>query len=326
MHLSVAMCTYNGEKYIREQLMSIRNQTLQIDEIVICDDCSEDDTVEIIENLIRQYDLPVRLHVNTWNHGYRKNFEQAICRCSGDIIFLSDQDDIWLPTKVETIIGYFNSNPDKEFVFTNAALVNAAGIPSYNQTLFDVLGLDKETLDLFDQGYALEMLSVYCRVTGATCALRASLIPYCIPLSNIVAHDEMIAMASAFRNKIGYIAQCLIKYRQHGKQTIGLKMAIRHPGEKWEYTSNIMMWHDALIEKNDENTRKRLRFIYRRFWTLRSPWALLRIVRMYVSGHYKKYYTDTSAVFWWDVRTVFLRMWNKLRSLKTLSIISKRMI
>ena len=57
MHLSVAMCTYNGEKYIREQLMSIRNQTLQIDEIVICDDCSEDDTVTIIENLIRQYDL-----------------------------------------------------------------------------------------------------------------------------------------------------------------------------------------------------------------------------------------------------------------------------
>jgi len=103
-------------------------------------------------------------------------------------------------------------------------------------------------------------------------------------------------------------------------------MAIRHPGEKWEYTSNIMMWHDALIEKNDENTRKRLRFIYRRFWTLRSPWALLRIVRMYVSGHYNKYYMDTSAVFWWDVRTVFLRMWNKLRSLKTLSIISKRMI
>ena len=99
MRLSVAMCTYNGEKYIREQLMSIRNQTLRIDEIVICDDCSEDDTVEIIENLIRQYDLPVRLHVNTWNHGYRKNFEQAICRCSGDIIFLSDQDDIWLPTK-----------------------------------------------------------------------------------------------------------------------------------------------------------------------------------------------------------------------------------
>lgn len=234
MRLSVAMCTYNGEKYIREQLMSIRNQTLRIDEIVICDDCSEDDTVEIIENLIRQYDLPIRLHINTWNHGFRKNFEQAICRCSGDIIFLSDQDDIWLPTKVETIIGYFNSNPDKEFVFTNAALVNAAGIPSYNQTLFDVLGLDKETLDLFDRGYELEMLSIYCRVTGATCALRASMMPYCIPLSNIVAHDEMIAMASAFRNKIGYIAQCLIKYRQHGKQTIGLKMAIRHPGEKWE--------------------------------------------------------------------------------------------
>ena len=313
MRLSVAMCTYNGEKYIREQLMSIRNQTLQIDEIVICDDCSEDDTVTIIENLIRQYDLPVRLHVNTWNHGYRKNFEQAICRCSGDIIFLSDQDDIWLPTKVETIIGYFNSNPDKEFVFTNAVLVNAAGIPSYNQTLFDVLGLDKETLDLFDRGYELEMLSIYCRVTGATCALRASMMPYCIPLSDIIAHDEMLAMTSAFRNQIGYIAQCLMKYRQHGKQTIGLRMAIRHPGEKWEYTTNIMMWHDALIEKNDENSRERLRFIYQRFWTLRSSWALLRIIRIYLSGCYKKYYTNAESVFWWDVKTVLFRMKRKIK-------------
>ena len=60
MRLSVAMCTYNGEQYIREQLMSIRNQTLQVDEIIICDDCSKDDTVETIENLIDQYNLPIQ--------------------------------------------------------------------------------------------------------------------------------------------------------------------------------------------------------------------------------------------------------------------------
>lgn len=313
MRLSVAMCTYNGEKYVREQLMSIRNQTLRIDEIVICDDCSKDGTVGVIEDLIRRYDLPVRLHVNTWNHGYRRNFEQAICRCSGDIVFLSDQDDIWLPTKAETIIAYFDRNPDKEFVFTDATLVNAAGVPSYNQTLFEVLGLDRKTLGLFDKGYALEILSVYCRVTGATCALRASAMPYCIPLSRIVAHDEMIAMTSAFRDKIGYIDRCLIKYRQHGKQTIGLRMAIRHPGEKWEYTSNIMMWHDALIEKNDECSRNRLHSVYRRFWTLRSSWALFRIVGMYFSGWYEKHYANAGAVFWWDVRTVFFRMGRKMK-------------
>lgn len=326
MRLSVAMCTYNGENFIREQLLSIMNQTLQVDEIVICDDCSKDDTVAIINSLKAQYHLPIRLYINTWNHGYRKNFEQAICRCSGDIILLSDQDDIWLPTKVKTIVDFFDRNPDKEFVFTNAVLVNTAGISSYNQTLFDVLGLDKETLDLFDKGFALEMLSVYCRVTGATTALRASMMPYCIPLSDIVAHDEAIAMSAAFLNKIGYIDQCLIKYRQHGKQTIGLRMAIRHPGEKWEYTSNIMMWHDALVEKNDAYSRNRLKFIYQRFWSLRSSWALFRIIRLYLSGCYKKYYTDTFPVFLWDVKTVFLRIWNKIQSLKTLSISSKKII
>lgn len=321
MRLSVAMCTYNGEKYIREQLMSIHNQTLSIDEIVICDDCSEDNTVIIIEDLIQQYNLPIQLQVNAWNHGYRKNFEQAICRCSGDIIFLSDQDDIWMPNKVETVINYFNHNPDKEFVFTNATLVNAVGINSFKQTLFDIVLLDRATLDLFDKGYHLEILSIYCRVTGATCALRASFMPYCIPFSNVIVHDEMIAMTSAFQNKIGYINQCLIKYRQHGGQTVGLKIAMKNPGEKWEYTSNLMMWYEALIEPNDDKTRERLRFIYRRFWTLRSTWALFKIIRMKLTGYYKKYYTNDNTVFFWDIRTIFLRIWKKIKSIKDLRVI-----
>ena len=110
MRLSVAMCTYFGKDYIRDQLLSIHRQTVPVDEIVICDDCSEDDTVEIIRKLTKQYDLPVRLFINEWNYGYKKNFEQAICRCTGDIIFLSDQDDTWIPTKVETIVNYFDRN------------------------------------------------------------------------------------------------------------------------------------------------------------------------------------------------------------------------
>ena len=82
MRLSVAMCTYFGKDYIRDQLLSIHRQTVPVDEIVICDDCSEDDTVEIIRKLTKQYDLPVRLFINEWNYGYKKNFEQAICRCT----------------------------------------------------------------------------------------------------------------------------------------------------------------------------------------------------------------------------------------------------
>ena len=308
MRLSIAMCTYNGEKYIREQLLSFHKQTTQVDEIIVCDDCSTDNTVRIVEEISCKYNLPIKIFKNPKNLGYRKNFEQAICRCSGDLIFLSDQDDIWIPTKAETIVQYFNKHPDKNFVFTNAQLVNALGVPCYNQTLFDVLGLNDRTMKLFDRGYELEILSIFCRVTGATCAFRASLMPYCLPLSSVVAHDEAIAMASAFLNQIGYINQCLIKYRQHPQQSIGLQMAIKHSAEYWEASYNIMMWHEALVEPSDKRNLDRLRFIYRRFWIIRSPWALVKLMRMYVAGNYRQFYTNHRSVFIWDIQALFYRL------------------
>lgn len=316
MYLSVAMCTYNGEAYIREQILSIYNQTTPVDEIIICDDCSEDNTVKIIQELMKHYDLPIQLYQNPYNYSYQKNFEQALCRCSGDIIFLSDQDDIWSPTKVTTIVNYFECNPSKEFIFTNAILVNSAGVSSFNQNLFDVLGLDKKNLQLFDNGYACEVLSIYCRVMGATCALRASLLPYCIPLSNVIPHDEMIAIIAALQNKIGYINQCLIKYRQHDKQTVGLKGAIKFRPKHWEYTENISSWHLGLIEPNDEKSLTRLQSIYLRFHTIRSRWALVGILNLYLSMHYKDNYSDEMFVFRWDLQTVFLRLYNRFKSLK----------
>ncbi len=100
MKTSVAMCTYNGESYLDEQLQSILEQTEPIDEIVICDDGSIDKTLSIIEKFIKA-GTPIRLILNQKNLGYTRNFEKAICLCSGDIIFLADQDDIWMPEKVK---------------------------------------------------------------------------------------------------------------------------------------------------------------------------------------------------------------------------------
>lgn len=93
--ISVAMCTFNGEKYIKEQIESIINQSLVPDEIVICDDCSKDNTINIIKETLANWSGKANLIINEDNLGYRKNFEKAISLCNGDIIFLSDQDDVW---------------------------------------------------------------------------------------------------------------------------------------------------------------------------------------------------------------------------------------
>lgn len=312
MRVSVALCTYNGEKYIREQLISIHNQTKLVNEIIVCDDCSDDRTIEIVKEVARKNDMPVRIFVNSVNHGCRRNFEKAIQRCTGDLIFLSDQDDIWLPSKVKTIVSYFEQHPEKNFVFTDAILINQYGADCYNKTLFQVVGMDTRTQSLFDKGYTWEVLSIDCRVTGATCAFRASLLPYCLPLPYQLIHDEAIALASASQGKIGYINQCLIKYRQHDKQAIGLSIPMSCPTRHWETTQNIMMKYLALIDQFDQRTQKKLAFIYKRFWMIRLPWAFPRLCAAFLKGEYKSNYDKPRNVFLWDIKTRFVYLFHRI--------------
>src|SRR5438128_2977881 len=98
--ISIAMCTYNGEQFLRDQLASIAVQTRPPDELVVCDDHSADATCEIVARFAASSPFPVRLHVNEQNLGSTKNFEHAIRLCEGDIIALSAQYDDWLPEKL----------------------------------------------------------------------------------------------------------------------------------------------------------------------------------------------------------------------------------
>ncbi|HEY2971172.1 MAG TPA: glycosyltransferase, partial [Pyrinomonadaceae bacterium] len=111
MKISVAMCTYNGAPYLREQLNSIAAQTRPPDELVVCDDVSADLTCEIVTSFAASVHFPVRLYVNEQNLGSTKNFERAIGLCEGDIIARSDQDDVWLPEKLRRIEDCLQRNP-----------------------------------------------------------------------------------------------------------------------------------------------------------------------------------------------------------------------
>src|SRR5882762_9087557 len=100
MKISIAMCTYNGARYLREQLDSIAAQTRPPSELIVCDDNSLDETREIVAGFAASAPFPVRLGVNEQNLGSIRNFERAIKLCEGDLIALSDQDDVWLPEKL----------------------------------------------------------------------------------------------------------------------------------------------------------------------------------------------------------------------------------
>jgi glycosyltransferase involved in cell wall biosynthesis len=102
--VSIAMCTYNGAKFMAKQLESIINQTYKNLEIVIVDDRSTDDTVAIVEQFAKN-DERIKFYQNETNLGFNKNFEKAVNLTTGDYISISDQDDIWLPTKIEDLLN-----------------------------------------------------------------------------------------------------------------------------------------------------------------------------------------------------------------------------
>src|SRR5260221_14241396 len=124
--VSIAMATYNGQKYIQRQLDSLAAQTRIPDELVICDDGSEDDTIAIVESFARSAPFPVKIHRNDVRLGYRANFMRAAGLCRSDLIAFSDQDDYWRPNKIEASLQPF-CDPEVILVYHNADVVAADG-------------------------------------------------------------------------------------------------------------------------------------------------------------------------------------------------------
>lgn len=227
MKISIALCTYNGEKFIKEQLDSILNQTVKPNEIIICDDCSTDNTIEIVQKIKSNYqDIAFEIIQNEERIGAKNNFAQAISRCKADIIFLSDQDDVWFPYKIEEFLYYFSGNQDKKVVFSNGLLIDETGNILQKGTLFDVLNFNEQAKKLFYKDFFFELENNQNRVTGATMAFYRSYIfeKGIVPFVNgPIWHDEIIAINATLDGCIGFIDKCLIKYRIHLTQQAGLE-------------------------------------------------------------------------------------------------------
>ena len=229
MKISVAMCTYNGADFLPAQLESILAQSRKPDQIVVCDDGSTDETRAILQKFEKQSPEQVLLHFNKKNLGSVKNFEQAIGLCNGDIIALSDQDDVWRPDKLQLIQEAF-SKSSTGLVFSDAELVDE-NLESLNRRMWNEIGFDATKRKLLQNGRALEVLITGWTVTGATMAFRSRFANICLPVPNDIAmiHDGWIALAIAAVADIVALDEPLVRYRQHAGQQIGAPTGVE-PG------------------------------------------------------------------------------------------------
>ena len=223
MKISIALCTYNGEKFLREQLNSIARQTLLPDELVVCDDCSSDSTMEILKEFRERVPFPVHIYRNEINLGSTKNFEKAIGLCSCDIIALCDQDDIWKPHKLERLEEVLRANPDAGYVFSDAQLVDDNRKP-LGYSLWESIGFRGKIRERFIQGDQFRCFLQQHIVTGATMAFRASVgrlaMPF--PSDGLWIHDGWIVIIASATGAIGIpLHEPLVAYRQHAGQQIG---------------------------------------------------------------------------------------------------------
>ena len=225
MKTSVACCVYDGAGYLRAQLDSIVAQTVRPHELVIVDDGSRDGSAAVIEDFAREAAATMRVEVvrNTSNLGVVRNFEKAIAATTGDLVFLCDQDDVWHPEKVATMLLAFEQRPGLDLLFTNARLIDGAGTP-LPHPLFVALELGASERGFVRAGHAFRALIARNLATGATTAFRRVVFEQARPFPIEWIHDEWLAMVAAFHDgRVDGLDECLMDYRQHGANQIGMR-------------------------------------------------------------------------------------------------------
>lgn len=197
--ISVCIATFNGENYIREQVMSVLSQLSEDDEIVVSDDGSRDDTVAIIYSL---NDKRIQIYKNEMKHGYIWNFENALKKATGDVIFLCDQDDIWKPEKVKVVMQALK---DHDIVLHDAEIVDKDGTPTgalYSDSLHQ------------RKGFWSNLWKT--RWLGCCMAFRRNVLEFALPFPHhIVGHDGWISAVGMAKFDYAYLPDVLMSYRRH---------------------------------------------------------------------------------------------------------------
>lgn len=241
MQISLVLTTYNGVKYLKTQLDSIRLQTLQPDEVLIFDDVSTDDTAILIKDYIKHYQLENwTFKVNRQNQGFKANFIQGLFASSGDIVFLCDQDDCWHLHKIEQMVAIMEERP---FILTLASdfeLINESGNLIELKDVrsnYGMLDFQADAADLIQVDYQDLLLRNFAQ--GCTMAVRHQAIE--LLKQNLypeLEHDWSLSLISSLKNGCYFYKKALIQYRIHSTNTIGLENMVASTSKRVNHRFN----------------------------------------------------------------------------------------
>lgn len=247
MNFSIAMCTYNGEKYLKGQLDSILEQTYLPKELVVCDDCSKDATIAILNEFSKTAPFDVHIYINEQNLGYVKNFEKACLKTKYEYVVFCDHDDVWKKNKLEKLKNYFIENDNAELIFTDATLF---GEVNTHKTLWEENGFVKKRRQRYNLNHFSFLLNHWI-VTGATMVCKRSLINSAVPFPKKFVHDEWLALMSARKGTLLEVDEKLTNYRIHSSQQIGVSSK-RKKSSNLSYKNGLeisIKKMDVLIDK-----------------------------------------------------------------------------
>jgi glycosyltransferase involved in cell wall biosynthesis len=220
LKVSIALCTFNGEAFLSEQLASLSAQSHLPDEVVVFDDGSTDQTLRIVSDFARGCSFPVRVTQNSERLGPAQNFAAVAAACSGDLISFCDQDDIWEANKIQRTIEAFAGNPELGLVFSDAEICDSACRP-LGYRLWQSVGFSSGLQRRFKGGHAFDVLLKQNVVTGATLTIRSKYRGLLLPIPSGWMHDGWAALlVCAVGSGLG-IPEALIRYRQHASQSVG---------------------------------------------------------------------------------------------------------
>ena len=249
MKVSIALCTYNSEKFISEQMDSLLSQTVLPDEIVISDDGSTDHTLDIIRSYQTNHKSLIKILNHPGHLGVFKNFPYALDHCEGDIIFPCDHDDVWMNDKIEKHLKAHLEHNDAILVYSNADVVYMTP-DHYLYPLWE----PKSILDDVN-GQASYNSLVYKGHSIAGCCMSFQKKHYqsIVPFPDQIYHDDWLATTAVIKGKIVGIPESLIKYRQHGENTVGIIRGSRLSFYKSLFTNvKFYVESDQYITKRHE--------------------------------------------------------------------------
>lgn len=283
MNISVVIATYNGEKYIKEQIDSWLDQTLLPNEIIICDDCSVDSTYEILKEYTNKYKC-IKLYRNSKQQGFSKNFERVISLANGEYIFLSDQDDICFPRKIEEMISVMENNKDIKVLSCNPILIDENG----NEIKNIRAAKHKNDKSIYKVDWNRYITLTTYNLAGMLFCVRKEF------LNNFsfdgFPHDISLSAEACLQNGFYIYNSILQKYRQHLSNAEGVSIKDKDRTKSIEsFYNRHKYFYNKYIENNI--VRESMNIMIKRDEERLSNYKNKRLVYCLLTKvKYKKYY------------------------------------